>query len=83
MSRSGISTKMGNMYGMTDREKIEIRKMMENEGAEWAMRECIKEYRQKYMPLAMQIRAFYESMVNVGFNEIQAMTLTVNEMNSK
>ena len=66
---------------MTDREKAEIRKMMENEGAEWAMRECIKEFRQTYMPLAMSTRAFYEAMRNVGFNETQALDLTINEMN--
>lgn len=51
--------------------------MMENEQAEGAMRECIAKYRKSYMPLAMQLRGYYDSMINVGFNEYQALNLTL------
>lgn len=68
---------------MTDEEKRQIRRLMENEAAEWAMRECIKEYRESVMPLAMQIRGYYEAMINVGFQHIDAMTLTMNQINSE
>ena len=66
---------------MTDEEKSEIRRLMENEQAEGAMRDGIGEYRRSYMPFAMQIRGLYESMINVGFNENEAMILTLNQIN--
>lgn len=67
---------------MTDREKSEIRRMIENDQAEGAMRECIEEYRTNYMPLAMQMRGYYESLVNVGFNSMEALTLAMSMMNT-
>lgn len=66
---------------MTEEEKKKIRELMENEEAEWAMRECITEYRKTYMPFAMQIRGYYESMINVGFSADQSTLLTMNYLN--
>lgn len=66
---------------MTEEEKSQIRRLMENERSEWAMRECISEYRQGYMPFAMRIRGYYESMINVGFDENQSTLLTMNYLN--
>jgi hypothetical protein len=54
---------------------------MESEQAEAAMRECIRGYREAYMPLAMQIRGYYEAVMNTGFNSQEAMLLTVNMIN--
>lgn len=51
---------------------------MENEESEWAMRECVKKYREAYMPIAMQIRGYYEAMKNVGFGDNEALILTLN-----
>lgn len=63
---------------MTEEEKRHIKKLMENEASEWALRECIGQYREAYMPLAMRMRGYYESMLNVGFNGDQATLLTMN-----
>ena len=63
---------------MTDEEKTEIRRLMENEQAEGAMRDAINEYRQAYLPLAMEVRGFYESMINVGFSHNDALIMVIN-----
>lgn len=66
---------------VTDEEKAYLKKLMENEQAEGAMRDCIKVSRQSFMPLAMQIRGMYESMINVGFSENEAMIITLSQIN--
>ena len=63
---------------MTEEEREYIRRLMENEASEWAMRECIGEYRRAFMPMAMALRGYYESMINVGFDGNQATLLTMN-----
>lgn len=63
---------------MTEREKKEIKTLMQNEAAEWALRESIQTYREAYTPVAIQVRAYFESLVYAGFNEAQALTLTIN-----
>ncbi len=55
---------------------------MENEQAEAAMRECIRGYREAYMPVSMQIRGYYESLINTGFGHYDAMALTINMVNT-
>lgn len=66
---------------MTEEEREYIRRLMKNEASEWAMRECIKQYRETYMPFAMRMRGYYESMINVGFDANQATLLTMNYLN--
>lgn len=66
---------------MTDKEKENLKRLMESEQAEGAMRDCIRGYREAYMPAAMQIRGYYESLRNVGFSENAAMFLTLNMIN--
>lgn len=63
---------------MTEEEKEYIKKLMENEASEWAMRECVGEYRKTFMPMAMALRGCYESMINVGFDVNQSTLLTMN-----
>lgn len=63
---------------MTEREKKEIKALMQNEAAEWALRESIQTYREVYTPVAIQVRAYYESLIYAGFNEAQALMLTIN-----
>lgn len=65
---------------MTEREKKEIKALMQNEAAEWALRESIQKYREMYTPCAIQLRACYESMVYAGFDKEQALALTINTM---
>lgn len=65
---------------MTEEEKEYLRRLIENEQAEGAMRECVKRYRESYMPVAMMMRGYYEAMINVGFNEYEALMLTMNVM---
>lgn len=78
MIGNGFTTKMGNMYVMTDEERSEIRKLIENEQAEGAMRDCIAEYRRMHMPMSMQLRGYYESLINVGFSHADAMDLVID-----
>jgi len=68
---------------MTEREKKEIKALMQNEAAEWALRESIQTYREVYTPVAIQVRAYYESLIYAGFNEAQALTLTINMVHMK
>jgi hypothetical protein len=63
---------------VTDRE--EIRRMMEQEQAEGAMRDCIEFYRKQMMDMAMQLRGAYLAYVNVGFSESQALMLTIQSI---
>lgn len=64
---------------MTDEERRELLRLKENEEAEWAMKECIRQYREAFMPFSMSIRGYYESLINVGFSQEQAIYLTANK----
>lgn len=66
---------------MTEEEKAELRWMMLNEQSEGAMRDCIVKHRVAFMPLAMQIRGLYESLINVGFNGNEAIMLVLSQIN--
>lgn len=67
---------------MTEKERSEIKRLMENEESEWAMREVIRVHRQAMMPLAMQTRGFYEAVMNVGFDSEETMILTLRFLNN-
>lgn len=66
---------------MTEEEKKQLKWLIENEQAEGAMRDCIVEHRVAFMPLAMQIRGLYESLINVGFNGNEAIMLVLSQIN--
>ena len=79
MKRSGITTLMGNMC-MTDEEKRQIRQLMDNEAAEWAMRECIRTYQMAMSEDAMKLRGIYLAYITCGFSDEQAMYLTTKSI---
>lgn len=63
---------------MTDREYL--RYLMEQEQAEAALRDVIEAYRKSNMPNAMALRGIYLSYVCCGFNEDQALLLTMRSI---
>lgn len=80
MRGSGTTMRMGNTY-VTDEERAYIKRLMENEQAEGAMRDCIGAYRQSFMPIAMQIRGMYDALRNVGFGSNEAFVIMLSQMN--
>lgn len=63
---------------MSDRE--EIRRMMEQEQAEGALRDCIEIYRKAMMPDAMKLRGEYLAYYSCGFTASEALMLTIQSI---
>lgn len=63
---------------MSDRE--EIRRMMEQEQAEGALRDCIEIYRKASMPAAMRLRGVYLAYYSCGFTASEALMLTIQSI---
>lgn len=58
---------------MTDRE--EIRRLMEQEQAEGALRDCIKTYKKGFMKSAMMMYGAYQAYCTCGFTPEQSLYL--------
>lgn len=58
---------------MTNRE--EIRRLMEQEQAEGALRDCIKTYKQNFMKSGMMLYGAYSAYCSCGFTPEQSLYL--------
>lgn len=61
-------------------EKEVLRKMMQNEQAEGAIRDCIKIYQQSYMENAMKLRGAYLAYYACGFSAAESLMLTIQSI---
>lgn len=65
---------------MTDEEKNELRKLMDQEQSEGAIRDCILKYQQVMMKDAMKLRGIYLAYYACGFTASESLLLTIQHM---
>lgn len=58
----------------------ELRYLMEQEQAEKAMRDVIKYWHKQHLPLSMELKGIYDSLITVGFDVNQATLLTIAQL---
>ena len=58
----------------------EIRHEMIQEQAEAAMRDCIRHWHRQHLPLSMELKGIYDSLITVGFDVNQATMLTIAQL---
>ena len=66
---------------MSEEELNELRRMMQEEQYEGALRDKMRETNKSFFEVALQLRSMYEANIRAGFNEWQAYGLSVNYMN--
>lgn len=65
---------------MTDEEKNELRKLMDQEQSEGAIRDCILKYQQVMMEDAMKLRGIYLAYYACGFTASESLLLTIQSI---
>lgn len=65
---------------MLDDNFKEIAHEMVQEQAEAAMRDCIKHWHKEHLPTSMELKGIYDSLLTVGFDENQAIMLTISQI---
>ena len=66
--------------GVPDAEKELIRKMMEQEQSEGAIRDCILEYQQGFMKSAMMLRGAYLAYYACGFTASESLMMVLKSI---
>ena len=65
---------------MTEEEKNELRKLMDQEQSEGAIRDCILKYQQVMMEDAMKLRGIYLAYYACGFTASESLLLTIQSI---
>ena len=65
---------------MTEEEKNELRKLMDQEQSEGAIRDCILKYQQVMTEDAMKLRGIYLAYYACGFTASESLLLTIQSI---
>ena len=68
------------MSTISEEDFDELKYLMNQEQAEAAMRDCIKHWHRQHLPLSMELKGIYDSLITVGFDVNQATMLTIAQL---